>query len=105
MTATPPAVLDTDMLSEVMRARDPHVLDSAKHYLAEHGRFTFSIITRYEILRGLKAREATRQAALFDRQCARSIVLATPPSLTPEIDVSQETNDAAVAKARARWLT
>jgi tRNA(fMet)-specific endonuclease VapC len=75
MTATPPAVLDTDMLSEVMRARDPHVLDSAQHYLAEHGRFTFSIITRYEILRGLKAREATRQAALFERQCARSIVL------------------------------
>ena len=75
MTAAPPAVLDTDMLSEVMRVRDPHVLDSAKHYLAEHGRFTFSIITRYEILRGLKAREATRQVALFERQCARSIVL------------------------------
>lgn len=75
MTATPPAVLDTDMLSEVMRDRDPHVLDSAKHYLAEHGRFTFSIITRYEILRGLKARDATRQVALFERQCAKSIVL------------------------------
>ena len=75
MTATPPAVLDTDMLSEVMRDRDPHVLDSAKHYLAEHGCFTFSIITPYEILRGLKAREATRQVALFERQCAKSIVL------------------------------
>jgi tRNA(fMet)-specific endonuclease VapC len=75
MTATSPALLDTDMLSEVMRARDPHVLDMARHYLAEHGRFTFSIITRYEILRGLKAREATRQVALFERQCARSVVL------------------------------
>jgi hypothetical protein len=34
MTTTSPALLDTDMLSEVMRARDPHVLDMAKRYLA-----------------------------------------------------------------------
>jgi len=62
MTAMPPVLPDTDMLSEVMRDRDPHVRRSAQQFLAEHGRFAFSIITRYEILRGLKARGATRQA-------------------------------------------
>lgn len=36
--ATPLALLDTDMLSEVMRDRDAHVREAANRYLAEHGR-------------------------------------------------------------------
>ena len=52
------AVLDTDMLSAVMR-RNPLVIPKARAYLAQHGRFTLSIITRYEVLRGLKAKGAT----------------------------------------------
>jgi hypothetical protein len=38
---------------------DPHVQDHARRYLAIFRHFTFSIITRYEILRGLRARRAT----------------------------------------------
>jgi tRNA(fMet)-specific endonuclease VapC len=52
----PPVLLDTDTLSEVMKTRHPQVRQSAGQYLARYGRFTFSIITRYEILRGLKAK-------------------------------------------------
>lgn len=88
MSATPPGLLDTDMLSEVMRARDPRVREAAQHYLIEHGRFTFSIVTRYEILRGLKARDATRQVELFEHQCAKSIVLPlTDPIIARATDI------------------
>ena len=62
----PLALLDTDTLSEVIKAHDPHVQRRAKAYLAAHSQFTFSIITRYEILRGLKAKNATRQISAFD---------------------------------------
>jgi len=71
----PAALLDTDTLSEVMRARDPQVQRAARKYLADHRSFTFSIITRYEILRGLKAKGATRQVAAFEQRCERSRVL------------------------------
>ncbi len=47
-------ILDTDILSAVMR-KNPVAISKARHYLAEHGQFIFSVITRYEILRGLKA--------------------------------------------------
>ena len=59
------ALLDTDTLSEVMKGRDANVRENARQYLTIFGAFTFSIITRYEILRGLKARNAVRQLARF----------------------------------------
>lgn len=68
-------LLDTDTLSEVMKGRDGVVRTNALTYLAEHGRFTFSIITRYEILRGLTYRAAERQLAAFEARCRDSIVL------------------------------
>jgi tRNA(fMet)-specific endonuclease VapC len=67
-------VLDTDTLSAIMR-RNSVVLAKARTYLAEHGQFTISIITRYEILRGLRAKDATRQAVIFDQFCSRNVVL------------------------------
>jgi len=69
------ALLDTDTLSEVMKGRDPHVREKARQYLAMYGRFTFSIITRYEILRGLKAKPATLQLVAFAECCDQSTVL------------------------------
>lgn len=70
-----PALLDTDTLSEVMKGRDAHVRERARQYLATYGRFSFSIITRYEILRGLKVKSATRQLAAFEERCRQSDVL------------------------------
>jgi tRNA(fMet)-specific endonuclease VapC len=69
-----PVVLDTDTLSFIMR-QDPTVLPKARNYLAIHQQFTFTIITRYEILRGLKAKNAFKQLENFDRLCAVSIIL------------------------------
>lgn len=76
-------LLDTSTLSEVIKGRDPAVSRRAQAYLAVHLRFTFSILTRYEIRRGLEARGAARQIVLFDQQCGGSRVLP----LTDEIVV------------------
>ena len=73
--STPPVLLDTDTLSEVIKRRDFTIQRRAQDYLGQHQRFQFSIITRYEILRGLKAKDASRQILAFERQCQRSLVL------------------------------
>jgi tRNA(fMet)-specific endonuclease VapC len=70
-----PALLDTDTLSEIMKGVDRRVHDNARRYLTDFRHFTFSIMTRYEILRGLKARRANRQIARFAQRCQRSEVL------------------------------
>ena len=59
------ALLDTDLLSEVLKGKDPQVAASSRRYLAEHERLAFSEITLYEIIRGLRLRRATRQLAQF----------------------------------------
>ncbi len=68
------ALLDTDILSAVMR-QHPGALARARAYLAVHHHLTFSIITRYEILRGLHAKNATTQLAAFNRLCSVSSIL------------------------------
>lgn len=67
-------LLDTDILSAVMR-QQPATLAPARAYLAIYHRLTFSIITRYEILRGLYAKRAMAQLASFDRLCSISTIL------------------------------
>jgi tRNA(fMet)-specific endonuclease VapC len=55
--------------------RQSAALAHARNYLAGHSQLTISLITRYEIRRGLEARSARKQIAAFDRFCARSEVL------------------------------
>jgi len=69
-----PVLLDTDVLSAIMR-KNPVVLPKARAYLVEHGRFTLSIITQYEILRGLKAKDANQQIAVFEVFCNQNSIL------------------------------
>lgn len=68
----PLSLLDTDTLSEVMRGVNPTVRQKASHYLTQFGQFKFSLVTRYEVLRGLKAKNATRQLQDFETFCAGS---------------------------------
>jgi len=70
----PPVLIDTDILSAIMRRQDVAVA-KAQIYLASHAEFTFSIITRYEILRGLKAKGARVQIETFDQFCAANRIL------------------------------
>ena len=55
------ALIDTDILSEVLKARDRKVLGRVRLYLKQHRRFGFSAITFYEMLRGFRATQAVRQ--------------------------------------------
>lgn len=78
---TPPeSLLDTDILSAVMRKNEV-VLQRARAYIDAHRQFTISIITRYELLRGLNAKKASSQIKAFDRLCVSSNVLG----LTDEV--------------------
>lgn len=68
-------LLDTDILSAVMRG-DPRVLGPARAHLLQDGRFSFSVITRYEVMRGLLAKGTVRQVEAFEQLCAASTLLA-----------------------------
>jgi tRNA(fMet)-specific endonuclease VapC len=61
----PQVLIDTDILSLLMR-RNPAVVANARLYLAEHKRFSISVITRYEILRGLTVKGASKQRVVFE---------------------------------------
>jgi tRNA(fMet)-specific endonuclease VapC len=73
-------LLDTDILSAIMR-RQPQATTRGRAYLLQHRRFTFSVVTRYEVLRGLLAKAAVRQQQAFAQLCAVSTLLP----LTDEI--------------------
>ena len=44
-------ILDTDILSELLKRKDQQVLLHARRYLAAHRRFAFSAMTLYEVVR------------------------------------------------------
>ncbi|HXG83696.1 MAG TPA: type II toxin-antitoxin system VapC family toxin [Pyrinomonadaceae bacterium] len=64
-------LLDTDTISLFLR-NEPKVMSKANDYLKFHKGFTFSIITRFEILRGLKVKNARRQITNFGLICLQS---------------------------------
>ncbi len=47
------AILDTDILSELMRDKNRIVRERAASYLTTHGRLTISTLTVMEIVKGL----------------------------------------------------
>ncbi len=83
---TEQVLVDTDILSAVMR-KNPVVIPRARAYLARHKRFTISIITRYEILRGLKAKKASRQLVNFERFCAKNLILPLTDIIVRAADI------------------
>ncbi|MFM9905290.1 MAG: type II toxin-antitoxin system VapC family toxin [Pyrinomonadaceae bacterium] len=67
-------LLDSDTVSYYLR-KQSDVVRYAQEYLIEHVNFSFSIITRFEILRGMKAKGATIQVSKFDVFCFNNEVL------------------------------
>ena len=59
-----PCLLDTDILSLFFR-NHPQVIEYFNLYLQEYEKLNFSLITYYEILSGLKHRDANRQIENF----------------------------------------
>jgi tRNA(fMet)-specific endonuclease VapC len=58
------AIIDTDILSHFFRGQ-PQVVQRFEAYTAEHTQINISILTYYEILSGLKHRDAQNQLAFF----------------------------------------
>jgi tRNA(fMet)-specific endonuclease VapC len=48
----PKTLVDTDILSEYLRGRNARVARRAEAYLREYGRFSLSVLTVFEIVRG-----------------------------------------------------
>jgi tRNA(fMet)-specific endonuclease VapC len=69
------SLLDTDILSEILKQKNSIVVQKAATYLQTHQQFTFSAITRYEILRSLKAKSASRQLQQFATFCQHCQIL------------------------------
>ena len=69
------ALLDTDTLSEIMKGKHPGLTQQSRQYLMAHGHLTFSIMTRYEILPGLKAKGGTAKLTAFEQFCQVNQIL------------------------------
>jgi tRNA(fMet)-specific endonuclease VapC len=62
---------DTDVASEFLKGKHPSIFPRATAYLHQYQRATLSVLTRYEILGGLKAKNATSQIAYFAKWCGQ----------------------------------
>jgi predicted nucleic acid-binding protein len=68
------ALLDTDILNEVLKQKNSQVVSHAAAYLQTHGQFAVSALTRYEVVRGLKDANATTPLARFTAFCQNSLI-------------------------------
>ena len=69
-----PALVDTDILSMFFRG-NRIVVSRFEAYLNEHAQINLSIVTYYEIISGLKHRDAQKQLTLFLEFAAQNIIL------------------------------
>jgi len=70
------SLIDSDILSEILKQKHASVVQRAQAYLHQHQQFAFSAVTRYEILRGLKDKGAIGQQQRFAAFCANSLIFA-----------------------------
>lgn len=82
-----PVLIDTDTLSLFFRGH-PHVISHFQSYVTAYPKINFSIITYYEILSGLKHRDAHRQLATFLHFVAdNNLVLLTEQSVNYSAEI------------------
>ena len=74
MSLSAKVLLDSDILSLYFK-RHPIVVPAAQDYLLHNFVFTFSVITRFEILRGMKTRNASSQLMAFDSFCKNNEII------------------------------
>lgn len=71
---TPKVLVDSDILSMIMR-RQRQVTHRAKDYLEDHPQLSLSVVTAYEVIRGLKAKGASAKLDEFIAFCRSSEVV------------------------------
>ncbi len=85
-----PAPIDTDILSLFLR-NHPKVKQRFEKYLLEHGLINISIITYYEIISGLKYKNAAKQLRVFKEFVKySSILLAAEETMNISADIYAE---------------
>jgi tRNA(fMet)-specific endonuclease VapC len=67
-------LLDTDIFSYVLRRREP-AASRAQAYIHTHGSLSISVISYYEVLRGMRYSNASRLLDTFERYAATNPVL------------------------------
>ena len=67
-------LVDSDILSFYIK-KYPKVVSEGQNYLRQNQFFTFSIITRFEILRGIKVKNATKQLQFFNFFCRNNEII------------------------------
>jgi tRNA(fMet)-specific endonuclease VapC len=72
-------LLDTYILSEVMKAKDDVVVDNARRYLAHWRRLTFSAVSVMEVVAGYSRRGSEEKLKKFVSMTSRSEVLPLDP--------------------------
>jgi len=75
-------MLDTDILSYVLRQREPAV-SRAQDYIYAYGSLSISVISYYEVLRGLRYSNATRLLDVFEWYVATNPTTARSTSPYP----------------------
>lgn len=74
MSSATKVLVDSDTLSFYFK-KYPKVVAEAQDYLRQYQIFTFSIISRFEILRGMKVRAAIGQLKFFDLFCRQNEII------------------------------
>jgi tRNA(fMet)-specific endonuclease VapC len=83
----PPSLLDTDILSELFKGNST-VKTRVTEYISEHHNLIISHITKYEILKGLKAKKAQKQIDAFNIFCnANKIIPITDDVIIKASDI------------------
>lgn len=80
------ALIDTDILSLYFRGHQ-NVVENFSRYLTQHDCINFSIITYYEILSGLKHRDANKQIESFLQFVVQNNIV---PLTIDAVDISAE---------------
>src|SRR5438552_287800 len=75
------ALLDTDILSEVLKQRNAAVATKAVAYLQVHSQFAISSITRYEVRRGHLVKNALKALTRFERFCSHNLVIGVSDAI------------------------
>ena len=70
-----PSLLDTDILTEVFKLRNQSVAAKAAAYLQQHGQFAISSMTRFEVVRGLRHKRASKLLIRFESICALMLII------------------------------
>ena len=59
------SLLDTDIFSEVLKGVDPKIVRKATAYLAAFGRYTITVLTVMEVVKGLHKQRRTKKLKQF----------------------------------------